>query len=164
MVNPYAYCSLFSDMHLAADFSFQQAATIRHANNVLSTVPGDFRHIGKLDILVMSQAPGLPDIDMTLYLAPSFSTYGYPYIFLNISCFSPGASNSIKIPSSTQSEPIVIDVDGDLKIDLLGQSSAKGRDSFQLWQNVWNASDSHSSLFKMCVMLMVSVTHYSYCD
>ena len=74
MVNPYAYCSLFSDIHLAAGFSFQQAASIRHPSNVLSIVPGDFRHIGKLDILVMSQAPGLPDIDLTLYSAPSFST------------------------------------------------------------------------------------------
>lgn len=164
MVNPYACCSLVTDMHLAADFSFQQAATIHHSNNVLSIVPGDFRHIGKLDILVMSQTPGLPNIDMTLYHAPSFSTHGYPCIFLNISYFSSGASNSIKIPSSTQSEPIAIDVDGDLKIDLLGQSSAKGRGSFQIWQNVWNASDSHSPLFKMCVMLMISVTHCTYCN
>lgn len=68
-------------MHLAADFSFQQAATVRHASKVLSVVPGDFRHIGKLDILVMSQIPGLTDIDMTLYPAPSFSTQGRLYIF-----------------------------------------------------------------------------------
>ncbi|KAF8352219.1 hypothetical protein F5887DRAFT_874393 [Amanita rubescens] len=115
-----------------ADLSFQQLATFRHPNNVLNVVPGDFRHIGKLDILVMSQSPGSSDTDMTLYLSPSFS-----------------ASDSIKIPSSTQSQPVVIDVDGDLKIDLLGESSSKGRGSYQLWQNVWNSSDPHSSLFKM---------------
>ncbi|KAF8638878.1 hypothetical protein AX17_001933 [Amanita inopinata Kibby_2008] len=83
----------------------------------------------------MSTSPGSSDIDLTLYPAHAPGTYN--------------TSDSIKIPSSTQSQPMLIDVDGDLRIDLLGESSSRGRGSYQLWQNVWNASEPHSPLFKM---------------
>ncbi|KAF8626356.1 hypothetical protein AX15_005010 [Amanita polypyramis BW_CC] len=115
------------------DFSFQYSQSFYHPQKILNVVPGDFRHVGRLDVLVMSQRPGLSDIDMTLY--PSAGTFN--------------TSNAIKIPSSTQSQPIIIDVDGDLKIDLFGESSSRGRGIYQLWQNAWNESDPQSSLFKM---------------
>ncbi|KAK2460674.1 hypothetical protein APHAL10511_007144 [Amanita phalloides] len=118
-----------------AEFSFQQSAFLRHTNKIVNVVPGDFRHIGKLDMLIMSQRSGSLDTDLTLYRASSNGTFDVP--------------DHIAIPSSTQSQPIVIDVDGDLKIDLLGESSSRGRGSYQLWQNVWNASELHSPLFEM---------------
>ena len=130
--------------------------SFRHSQKILNVVPGDFRHVGRLDVLVMSQNTGSLDVDMTLYPAPSTTTFSMDAnvvlsTFLNLLS---DISDAIKVPSSTQSQPIVIDVDGDLKIDLFGESSSRGRGTYQLWQNVWNETEPQSSIFKMCVALM----------
>jgi hypothetical protein len=61
--------------------------------------------------------------------------------------------NPLSVPSSTLSQPITIDLDGDLKIDLMGQTpnpgSGSGSNTFQAWQNVWNSSDPNGQLFSM---------------
>lgn len=65
---------------------------------------------------------------------------------------TPDINNRMTLPPSTLSQPIPLDVDGDMKIDLLGvtPSSQDGSGStFQLWQNVWNASAPDSKLFSM---------------
>ena len=71
---------------------------------------------------------------------------------LNGYSMTPDINNPMTLPPSTLSQPIPLDVDGDMKIDLLGitPGSQDGSDStFQLWQNVWNASAPDSKLFSM---------------
>ncbi|PFH53586.1 hypothetical protein AMATHDRAFT_137318 [Amanita thiersii Skay4041] len=117
------------------NFNFYQSFSIHHPSKVLNVVPGDFRHTGKLDLLVMSPASSRSEIEMTLY--PGLASGGFNTV------------ESIHVQSSTQAQPIPIDMDGDLKIDLFGESAILGRGSFQLWQNLWNESQPESPLFDM---------------
>lgn len=47
------------------------------------------------------------------------------------------------------SQPIPVDVDGDMKIDLLGLPPSTNY--LQVWQNVWNSSEPNAPLFKLFV-------------
>ena len=48
-------------------------------------------------------------------------------------------------------QPIPIDMNGDLKIDLFG--NAPGSVSqFKVWDNAWNSSQRNSPIFDLCVM------------
>ncbi|TFK34872.1 hypothetical protein BDQ12DRAFT_688981 [Crucibulum laeve] len=115
-------------------FSFQEAGSFKHPRKVYNVVPGDFTHSGKLDLLIMSQSQTGNQMDMSVY--PALIGGGFD------------VNNPMPIPASTLSQPIPIDVDGDLKIDLLGiSSSSKGSSPLQVWQNVWNASEPNSALF-----------------
>jgi integrin alpha FG-GAP repeat containing protein 1 len=40
------------------------------------------------------------------------------------------------VPRSTLAQPIPIDANGDLKIDLLGTTPGSGQDALKLWKNV----------------------------
>jgi integrin alpha FG-GAP repeat containing protein 1 len=67
-------------------------------------------------------------------------------------------NNPLAIPASALPQPIPIDVDGDMKIDLLGMTpSSQGSSSspFQVWQNVWNASQPHAPLFTVYARLAI---------
>jgi integrin alpha FG-GAP repeat containing protein 1 len=67
--------------------------------------------------------------------------------------------NPIAVPPSTLSQPIPVDVDGDMKIDLLGitpSSKSNSKSPLQIWQNVWNVTRPESPLFEMCAI------HYWY--
>ncbi|KAG6836589.1 hypothetical protein H0H93_006332 [Arthromyces matolae] len=77
-------------------------------------------------------------LDMVVY--PSSLTGGFD------------VKNPLSVASSTTSQPIPMDADGDMKIDLLGITPASKSDPkapFQLWKNVWNASQPNSPLFRM---------------
>ncbi|KAF9464632.1 hypothetical protein BDZ94DRAFT_1256197 [Collybia nuda] len=117
------------------DFTFKASTSFRHPRKVYNVIPGDFTHTGKLDLLVMSQSQTSNQLDMLLY--PGLAKGGLD------------VNNPIAIPPSTLSQPIPIDVDGDMKIDLLGTTPSKGnsRSPLQLWQNVWNATRPESPLF-----------------
>ncbi|PPQ97975.1 hypothetical protein CVT26_003124 [Gymnopilus dilepis] len=120
------------------DFVFQDSGSFKHPKKVYNVVPGDFTHSGKLDLLVMSQSQTNNQLDLTLY--PSLPGDGFD------------TSNPLSLPPSTLPQPIPIDVDGDLKIDLLGitpTSTGSSDTIYQIWQNVWNASSSDSQLFKI---------------
>lgn len=58
----------------------------------------------------------------------------------------------LSLPSSSLSQPVPLDIDGDMKIDLLGLRP--GSSSLKVWQNVWNASDPSQILYNVCVNLM----------
>ncbi|ESK92238.1 t-cell immunomodulatory protein [Moniliophthora roreri MCA 2997] len=121
------------------NFRFDKSGSIRHSNEVYNVVPGDFTHSGKLDLLVMSRSPSANG-ELALSLYPALPGNGFD------------VDGAISLPSSSQSQPIPIDLDGDMKIDLLGMtptSEAEPRNRFQVWQNVWNASESRSPLFKV---------------
>ncbi|KAG5717871.1 T-cell immunomodulatory protein [Termitomyces sp. T112] len=121
-----------------AEFVYQEASSFRHPRRVHNVVPGDFTHSGKLDILVMSESDTKGQLDMTLY--PASLTGGFD------------VNHPLNVPPSTLSQPIPIDANGDMKIDLFGLTPASKNDPkapFQLWQNVWNASQPDSPLFKI---------------
>ncbi|KAF8162813.1 hypothetical protein B0H34DRAFT_295552 [Crassisporium funariophilum] len=117
-------------------FSFADSSPFKHSKKVLNVVPGDFTHSGKLDILVMSQSSTSNQMDLTLYQA-----------LLNGGL---DTSNPLSLPPSSLSQPIPIDIDGDMKIDLLGiPSSSSSNSKYQIWQNVWNASTTTPTLFEI---------------
>jgi integrin alpha FG-GAP repeat containing protein 1 len=56
------------------------------------------------------------------------------------------------LPPSTESQPIPFDSTGDLRIDLLGIPSSSGdRESFSVWENVWNESLPNSAVYELFV-------------
>lgn len=58
----------------------------------------------------------------------------------------------LPINASSISQPIPIDFNGDMKIDLLGMTPTSRTDpekSLRIWQNVWNFSDAQSPLFNL---------------
>ncbi|KAG6899532.1 hypothetical protein C0993_009348 [Termitomyces sp. T159_Od127] len=121
-----------------AAFTYQEASSFRHTHRVQNIVPGDFTHSGKLDILVMSESQSKGQLDMTLY--PASLAGGFDI------------DHPLRIPSSTLSQPIPIDANGDMKIDLFAMTVASKDDPkapFQLWQNVWNGSQPDSPLFSI---------------
>ncbi|KAG2047539.1 hypothetical protein BDR06DRAFT_963815 [Suillus hirtellus] len=118
-------------------FSFKKVSSVRHPWPIHNVIPGDFTHDGKLDVLVMSSNRASSDrLDMTLYTGNHDGTF---------------ASDSISVASSTLSEPIPVDIDGDMKIDLLGTAYSQGTYTapFTVWRNIWNASQSPPTLFEL---------------
>ncbi|KAL0573899.1 hypothetical protein V5O48_008047 [Marasmius crinis-equi] len=116
-------------------FHFDKSSSFKHPNDVYNVVPGDFRHSGKLDLLVMSRSQRDGPLDLSLY--PALPEGGFDSV--------------LSIPSSSLSQPIPIDLNGDMKIDLLGMTSDSQRSSakLQAWMNVWNATQTRSPLFKL---------------
>ncbi|KAF9453642.1 hypothetical protein P691DRAFT_812990 [Macrolepiota fuliginosa MF-IS2] len=115
-------------------FVFQEGNSFKHPSKVLNVVPGDFTHSGKQDILVMSKGRNGNEIDMLVY--PLLPKDGFD------------TTHPMSVQSSTTAQPIPLDVNGDLKIDLLGLT-VEGRSQLQVWQNVWNSSLTNSPLFEM---------------
>ncbi|KAJ8522676.1 hypothetical protein ONZ45_g812 [Pleurotus djamor] len=116
-------------------FYYQPSASFRHPRAVYNVVPGDFTHSGKLDLLVMGKGTDTNQLDMVVYaglLGGSFDV-----------------NNPLAVPSSTLSQPIVVDVNGDMKMDLLGvtPSSRGSSNSLRVWQNTWNSSSPNPRLF-----------------
>ncbi|KAF8920648.1 hypothetical protein CPB85DRAFT_1272345 [Mucidula mucida] len=107
---------------------------IKALSKDIQCVPGDFTHSGKLDLLVMS-ASSSSSKAMDMFVYPALVTGGFD-------------TNPISIQSSTLAQPIPIDLDGDMKIDLLGVP-ADSTEKLQAWQNVWNTSSKGGALFSI---------------
>lgn len=143
--------------YLPAAFTYQEASSFRHAQRVQNIVPGDFTHSGKLDILVMSESQNKGQLDMILYPASLAGGFGNSFTALHVrklTIYPVDIDHPLRVPSSTHSQPIPIDANGDMKIDLFAMTPASKVDPkapFQLWQNVWNGSQLDSPLFNMCV-------------
>jgi integrin alpha FG-GAP repeat containing protein 1 len=59
----------------------------------------------------------------------------------------------VQIPSSTALQPILVDSNGDMKIDLLGiQLSTSGDVPLKLWKNVWNQTSGTPPVFELYVL------------
>ncbi|CAL1703385.1 unnamed protein product [Somion occarium] len=115
------------------DFHFTKAAVFRHPQRVYNVVPGDFTQDGRLDILVMSQSPSSNEIDIQVYVASPEGGFDL---------------NPIPAPRSAKPQPIPMDINGDLRIDLFGVTPSSPS-TFKVWQNVWNASQTSGPLFEM---------------
>ncbi|KAG6328098.1 hypothetical protein ID866_10991 [Astraeus odoratus] len=111
---------------------------MRHSESVTNVVPGDFTHDGKLDILVMSADAWRDTLNIVVYTGNGDGTF---------------APEPISVPSSTLSQPIPVDVNGDMKIDLLSVPTSKRGSStpLQVWENNWDISSPQSPLFELKV-------------
>jgi integrin alpha FG-GAP repeat containing protein 1 len=61
-------------------------------------------------------------------------------------------SSPLSLPPSTYAQPIPVDTNGDMKIDLLAMTEASASDPsmpLTIWKNVWNASQPDSPLFDL---------------
>ncbi|KAF9265836.1 hypothetical protein L218DRAFT_956809 [Marasmius fiardii PR-910] len=115
-------------------FRFDKSGSYEHPTEVYNTVPADFTHSGKLDLLVMSRGQRDGLLDLSLY--PALPSGGF--------------GNLLTLPSSSLSQPLPIDLNGDMKIDLLGMTAdSQTSDKLQVWENIWNSSDTQSPLFKL---------------
>ncbi|KIK59028.1 hypothetical protein GYMLUDRAFT_74611 [Collybiopsis luxurians FD-317 M1] len=121
-------------------YTFQKSSSVKHHTLVYNVVPGDFTHSGKLDLLVMSG---------DLFTLRTLEHHVYPA--LTQGGFD--VDNVFTLESSTLPQPIPLDLNGDMKIDLLGITPDSERHTpsapFQAWKNVWNASQEKSPLFEM---------------
>ncbi|KAJ3731690.1 hypothetical protein DFJ43DRAFT_1132384 [Lentinula guzmanii] len=120
------------------EYTFQRSFSMKHTSNIYNVVPGDFTHSGKLDLLVMTGNWASGPLDLSVY--PALTDGGFD------------VKNPFLIDSSSQSQPIPLDLNGDMRIDLLGMtpsSQHSSRETFQTWKNVWNASQPHSPLFEL---------------
>ncbi|KIY68406.1 hypothetical protein CYLTODRAFT_374377 [Cylindrobasidium torrendii FP15055 ss-10] len=116
-------------------FEFVESTSFKHPLKIQNVVPGDFTHSGKLDILVMAESASRKDVlEMVVY--PSLATSGFD------------TSNPLSVPPSTTVQPIPIDLDGDMKTDLLGVY-ADSSVNLKAWQNVWDSSKDTPELFSI---------------
>ncbi len=127
----------------------------KHSRRVYNVIPGDFTQDGRLDLLVYSQSTRSGEVAIDLYAASPSGGFGEDTaarsavrrteLWVDLT--------PITAPPSVSAQPMPMDVNGDLKIDLFGITSPPTSSSpFKVWQNVWNASSSQSDLFSTCVV------------
>lgn len=58
----------------------------------------------------------------------------------------------LSVPTSNAAQPIPLDANGDLKIDLLGLTPGSG--TLSLWKNVYNESNPNTAVFETYVMTL----------
>ena len=131
---------------------------MQHTTPIYNIIPGDFTLDGKLDILVMS-VNSATTLNMALYKGNHDGTFG-------MSCLTFSArvsrclteSTPISSPSSALPQPMPVDLDGDMKIDLLGMipSSQGSSTPLKAWRNTWNVSESQPTLFNLSVLGLVT--------
>ncbi|KAI9473399.1 MAG: hypothetical protein EXX96DRAFT_528016 [Benjaminiella poitrasii] len=89
---------------------------------ITNVIPGDYNYDGKLDVLLMGeQNPNknpTQEIKMQIYLGNGNDTF---------------ESEAVKLPSAQDVLPIVLDVNGDLKTDILGYAKETGE--LSIWMN-----------------------------
>ena len=135
-------------------FIFKRAASFNTQDQVQNVIPGDFTHDGTLDLLVMTSGSSVNAISMQLYVGSPGDGFGSCQLFLNfihVDHFSPfflKESTPISAPGSGVAQPIPLDANGDLKIDLLGTTSSSPQ--LTLWKNVFNETNPNSAVFETC--------------
>ncbi|KAG8786607.1 hypothetical protein FRC20_011034 [Serendipita sp. 405] len=116
-----------------SDFQFFKNSTIQSpdSNPIINVVPADFTHDGKLDLLVMTSA----ESKLNMWLLVGDSIRGFE-------------AAPVSVPPSTLSQPIPLDYDGNLRLDMIGnipQSSVSPNPgetgTLKLWKNVWESSN-----------------------
>jgi integrin alpha FG-GAP repeat containing protein 1 len=135
------------------EFMFKNAGSFHHPRRVHNVIPGDFTQDGTLDLLVVADGVSSNTLSMSVYpgnIGGGFGKLpGASYHAFNIFGHHI-ASSAIDVPAASSVEPFVVDTNGDMKIDLLGHTSASS-DTFKIWQNVWNSSEPKSKLFDVFV-------------
>lgn len=104
-------------------------------------MPGDYNYDGHLDVLLMGEEnPEKPDeIKMQIYLGNGNDTFGKARKIWIVQrkaylLFWYSEPEAIKLPSAKGALPIVLDINGDMKTDILGYS--KETSELSTWINV----------------------------
>ncbi|KAI0628726.1 hypothetical protein C8Q77DRAFT_1067117 [Trametes polyzona] len=114
-------------------YAFKKSVVFKHPRRVYNVIPGDFTQDGRLDLLVYSQSTRSNEVSIDLYAASPLGGFDM---------------TPISAPPSVSAQPIPMDVNGDLKIDLFGIPSPPTSSSpFKVWQNVWNGSATQTEIF-----------------
>ena len=135
-------------------FIFKRAASFNTQDQVQNVIPGDFTHDGTLDLLVMTSGSSVNAISMQLYVGSpgdGFGSYQLSPSSIHIDQYYPFSFKEptpISAPGSGAAQPIPLDANGDLKIDLLGTTSSSPQ--LTLWKNVFNESNPNSAVFETC--------------
>ncbi|KAH8102947.1 integrin alpha N-terminal domain-containing protein [Cristinia sonorae] len=112
-------------------YTFTKSGSFYHPSKVVNVVPGDFTQDGKLDLLVVTEESSSRELGLQLYVG------------LPDGGFDP---NFLTTSASAHSQPIPMDMNGDLKIDLFGATPSSSS-TFKVWQNVWNVSQPTGPVF-----------------
>ncbi|CEP13272.1 hypothetical protein [Parasitella parasitica] len=114
-----------------------KSKTIQPGFIITNVVPGDYNYDGKLDVLLMGeQNPDrnpTSEIKMQIYFGNGNDTFD---------------TETIKLPSAYHALPIVLDVNGDMKTDILGYSLETGELGLWMNQALSNSNDT-SNLFNL---------------
>ncbi|KAG1456514.1 hypothetical protein G6F55_006464 [Rhizopus delemar] len=110
------------------DFTFHSLPStkwIQPGYIITNVVPGDYNYDGHLDVLLMGQESPekSSEIQMQIYLGNGNDTF---------------ESQPIKLPSAQGALPIVLDINGDMKTDILGYS--KETNQLSTWMNMGDSS------------------------
>ncbi|KIM30943.1 hypothetical protein M408DRAFT_21755 [Serendipita vermifera MAFF 305830] len=123
-----------------SDFQFYKNSTIAppNSNRIVNVVPADFTHDGKLDLLVMTSAGS--KLDMWLFVGDGAQGF---------------EAAPVSIPSSTIAQPIPLDVNGNLRLDMIGNvptsrstPNPSEESALMVWSNVWDSTNG-TSLFEI---------------
>lgn len=116
----------------------------------------------------MGQTPNTKSNELGMYVYLSsqdgngFGAYMYLFCRRWQPCLQatyPLEPNPIEIQPSTLAQPIPMDSDGDMDIDLLGLAPALGgRPALTLWHNTWDPANSNSQPFEQCAILRSHVS------
>lgn len=120
-----------------AEFRFTQSALFRHPYSVQNVIPGDFTQDGKLDLLVVGSGETSNELSVSLYIAKYEGGFDM---------------NPVVAPPSALVQPVAVDANGDMKIDLLGLTP--NSDNLKVWQNTWNASRPNRGVFEVTDLRM----------
>ncbi|KAI0781429.1 hypothetical protein BD413DRAFT_463176 [Trametes elegans] len=117
------------------DYVYKKSIVFRHPQKVHNVIPGDFTQDGRLDLLVYGQSTKTNDVSVELYVASPQGGYNL---------------TPVVAPTSAPAQPIPVDMNGDLKIDLFGiPSPIPSSSPFKVWTNVWNATAPQSDIFSL---------------
>ncbi|KAI7897751.1 uncharacterized protein BX663DRAFT_481196 [Cokeromyces recurvatus] len=122
------------------EFTFKRlptASSIQPGFIITNVVPGDYNYDGKLDVLLMGeQNPEnnpTHEIKMQIYIGNGNDTF---------------EQEAIKLPSAYNALPIVLDVNGDMKTDILGY--AENTNKLSVWINEASTmSNDTTSLYNL---------------
>jgi integrin alpha FG-GAP repeat containing protein 1 len=105
-------------------------------------VPGDYTWDGKLDLLVMSTpSRSSKTLELMLHIGSASTGFGASSGPTNSHLINLVAESSpVSIPPSTLSQPIPLDFNGDMRIDLLGHIASDDKNLY-VWRNVWEKSN-----------------------
>ena len=108
---------------------------------VTNVVPGDFDYDGRLDMLLMGQdspAGWFSDDELKMVMHRGIGRGN----------FHPAVS----VPSSHLQQPMLLDADGNMQVDMLGYPFSKDskQQELKLWRNAWQQSNG-SELFTVYV-------------
>ena len=132
-------------------YTFKKLTAVRHPQKVYNVIPGDFTQDGRLDLLVYGQSSNSNEVSVQLYVALPQGKFGeYCSSFSHIPLSERVTDVPIDAPASISAQPIPMDINGDLKIDLFGVTPSSPS-TFKVWQNVWNASQYDGPVFNMCI-------------